>query len=99
MTMSARSWRLRLAHIAVGGFLFLLVALGTLANLVQQNCGSDFNYYGCDVRNPERIGGKVARLPPAIAARALSRLAIRYPLTFANATGGRRILLCSVPST
>jgi hypothetical protein len=58
MAMSAR-WRPRLARIAVGGFLFLLVASGTVADLVEQNWCSDFNYYGCDAHNPDKIGAKI----------------------------------------
>ena len=63
--MSACSGRHCFAYIAVGVFFALVEASSALAHVVRQNCGSDYKYSACDARTPDKIGAKIARLPPA----------------------------------
>jgi hypothetical protein len=65
LTLVERTRLFAIAIVLAGASLFTFALLGTMVFLTDRHCGSEFNYYGCDIPTAGVVdkGDQVAHAP------------------------------------
>ena len=65
LALTARTRFFSIAIVLAGALLFIFAAVGTMVFLTDRHCGSEFNYYGCDLPMAGVVnkGDQVVRAP------------------------------------